>query len=259
MKPCSKPFDISPVFTGRIDCCRCEVSHDEQKGRTISILVLSKAYEGVRKVVKTYDRVGNCVEISFTDDNDKLVETKLGFARVQNEFNVYRDLTAKRWYGANDALRTNGCARFEGTYTRTSSGLSVRFNWYDDQGYPATNEQGVAFCRMEYDREYRLVEMEGKNCEKALGSFSDELAKWSVSRDENGRIVSVSAVKADGKSVFNDIARITLHYEHDDTVVVSAYYEDGRNVEERKVHINEIPWLVEFQKKINAMSYKAME
>ena len=258
MKPCSKSFDMSPLFTGRVDCCRCEFSQDEQQGRTTSILVLSKAYEGVKKVVKTYDRVGNCVEISFTDDNDKLVETKRGFARVQNEFNVYRDLTAKRWYGANNALRTNGCARFEGTYSHTSSGLSVRFNWYDAQGYPATNEQGVASCRMEYDREYRLVEMESLNCEKKLVGIFDELAKCSVSRDDNGRIVSFSAIKADGKGAFDGIARIDLHYEHGDTVVVAGYDEEGRNVEERKARVDD-GLLMKFQKKINAMRYKPEE
>ena len=258
MQPCSKPFDLSPAFTGRIDCCRCEVGQDEQQGRTTSILVLSKAYEGIRKVVKTYDRVGNCVEVSFTDDNDKLVETKRGVARVQKEFNVYRDLTAKRWYGADNALLTNGCAIFKGEYNRTGSGLSVRFNWYDAQGYPATNEQGVASCRMKYDREYRLVEMESTNCEKELVGFFDELAKLSVLRDDNGRIVSFSAVKADGKSAFNGIARVTLRYEHDDTVVVSVYDEDGRNAGERMARIDEA-WLVKVQKKFNAMRYKPEE
>ncbi len=244
MKLCSKPFDLSPAFTGRVDCCRCEFSQDERQGHTTSILVLSKAYEGVKKVVKTCDRVGNCVDMSFIDDNDNLVAKKNGVARVKREFNVHGDLTTEEWYGADNALLTNGVARLEGTYNRTNSGLSIQFNYYDAQGRSVTSEDGVAWGRMVYDQEYRLLNFEQFDS-------NGHGTKGTLTRDDKGRVVSFLTFEISEKKQ----TRMEGVYLDDNTVLFTVYDGENNILGEEKICADDKQ--LEFLRKVFAMPFKS--
>jgi len=228
------------AFKQPVKCSRCDVRYDDLSGRRIETMTLVDGYKGIARCAVEYDRDGNRVDVRFEDDRGNLVNNiDVGCAHVASEFDEYGDLSVRRWYDADGELKSTGCARWVRSVKRSEKGLTVEMNYYDAQGFPTLNEDGISFARLRYDREYRLTGQEyyDEHRKPCTGNRS-MFAKLTVRRDGNGRVVEMCGTNANGDGAWgNDgaVAKMELCYLSDEKVIIVLYNAEGVRIGERKV------------------------